>query len=204
MCRGSKLPVLTGIAALVFYREAITAAPPPLDVQNVEEVRAVFHAHDYDERMEKRRQYLVRMGEKAFPAYEAILVDPKAQHNEVSGLFVILRDVKADRRRFRRHAISRLTDSNKGVRRCAVTLLGHIGGSTEASSIVALLSDEDRSIAYASAKALSAIGGPNEVVAMDVWLRGVSHRDDRQLREHVQKCRDELKKRLDAKNPPKK
>ncbi len=35
-----------------------------------------------------------------------------------------------------------------------------------------------------------------------MWLRGVSHRNNNYLRQHVQKCRDELQKRLDdAKQP---
>ena len=153
----------------------------------------VFHSHDYDERQEKQRQYLIRMGEKAFPAYEAILSDPKSPHYEVCGVLVLLRDVKADRRCFLKHAISRLTDAQDGVRLCAVTLLEYIGTTVEASPVVALLSDEDTSIVYATARTLAAIGGSNEVVAMDIWLRGARYRYDADIRKHVQKCRDELR-----------
>ena len=181
-------------------------AEPPLDVRSEWQVRSVFRVKDYDERAEKNRQYLIRMGEKVFPAYEVILSDSKSDSMEVCGVFGVIYDVKVDRRRFLKHAISRFTDADYGIRWAAVWLLKEIGSPAEASPVVALLSDEHTEVAYAAAKALAAVGGPNEVVAMDVWLRGVSHREDRQLREHVQKCRDELKKRLDkvrAKDPKK-
>jgi HEAT repeat protein len=136
---------------------------------------------------------------KVFPAYEGILSDPKSASYEVEGVFSVLYKVKADRRRFIKHALSRFTDSNYHLRWTAVWFLQSAGSPAEASPVVALLSDEHREVGYAAAKTLAAIGGPNEVVAMDVWLRGVSRHDDRKLREHVQKCRDELKKRLNEK-----
>lgn len=128
-----------------------------------------------------------------------LLSPPKKCETRVS-------DLKGDRRRFLKHAIARLADEQAMMRLNAVTLLSSIGSPAEASLMVASLSDEYKPVAYAAAKTLATIGGPNEMVAMDVWLRGVSHRDDRQLREHVQKCRDALKKRLDearAKDPSK-
>ncbi len=170
---------------------------PPLDVQDVQQVRFVFHVIDYDERMERQRQQLIRTGEKAFPAYETILSDAKSSEEEVCGVLGALCDVKADRRRFIKPAVSRLTATDSSVRWCAVALLQRIGSVAEASPMIALLSDEDIVVVHFAAKALVAIGGQNELVAMDVWLRGVSHRDDAQLRQHVKKCRDELKRRLD-------
>lgn len=175
---------------------------PPLDVKDAEDVRSVLRvkclvAGVKDERLEKQREYLIRMGEKAFPAYEAILSDPKSESVEVCGVFGLIYHVKGDRRRFREYALARFTDSDYGVRRTAVWILGSIGSQAEASPVVALLSDDHTIVAYAAATTLAAIGGPNEVVAMDLWLRGVSYRDDAQLRQHVEKCRDDLKKRLD-------
>jgi len=38
---------------------------------------------------------------------------------------------------------------------------------------------------------------------MDAWLLGASHADNKHLRAHVKKCRDELAARL-AKDKPKK
>lgn len=197
----SNLAVVLCVTAFVLNGRALSQAPP-IDVQDTEQVRELFHSIDYDERVEQQIQQLIRMGEKAFPAYEKILKDPKAASLEISGVLILLRRVQADRRPFLRHAVSRLADKEKYVRLSAVTLLKQIGSPAEASPVVALLSDEFKPVIYMAGKTLSAIGGPNEIVAMDVWLRGVSHRDDRQLREHVQKCRDELKKRLAEKKDP--
>jgi hypothetical protein len=87
------------------------------------------------------------------------------------------------------------------VRWVAVQLLEQIGTNVEGSAVVALLSDAEKLVAYAAAKTLVAIGGPRELIAMDAWLLGVSHQDDRQLRLHVKKCRDRLAERLDTSRP---
>jgi HEAT repeat protein len=137
------------------------------------------------------------MGEKAFPDYEAILSDPTADSNEVGRALFILCNVNADRRRFVKHALSRLTDAKSGVRLNAAALLGQIGTATDSSPVVALLSDEYVPVVRSAARTLVAIGSQREVVAMDVWLRGVSHRNDPELRQYVKQCRDALKKRLD-------
>jgi hypothetical protein len=52
-------------------------------------------------------------------------------------------------------------------------------------------------VVRSAARALVAVGGRREVVAMDVWLGGASHRGDDELRQYVKQCRDALKKRLD-------
>jgi HEAT repeat protein len=156
----------------------------------------------------QERRALVAMGEKAFPTYEAILSGPEETSHDVWAVLTVLSSVLGDgkpkHRRFLTHATSRLTDSDSAMRASALAVLKRVGSPTEASLVVALLSDEERSIIYNAAETLAVIGGPNEVVAMDVWLRGVSHREDIQLREQVQKCRDELKKRLDDAKDPKK
>ena len=178
-------------------KEPPTDKESPFDVKDVRQVRNTLRVKDYDKTQEMQRRYLIRMGEKAFPAYEAILSDPKSESYEVEGVFGVLVNVDADRRHFIKYAISRFMDTDYGVRWAAVGLLERIGSPAEASPVVALLSDVHTEVVYAAAKTLAAVGGPNEVVAIDVWLRGVSYREDRQLREHVQKRRDELKKRLD-------
>lgn len=177
-------------------------AKPPLDVRNVQQVRGALSAIDQDKKAKKQWHYLISVEERAFPAYEAILSDPRASYLEVANVFGILCNVKADRRCFIRHVFYRFTDSDYGVRSSALRLLERIGSPAESSPVIALLSDEHTEVGYAAAKTLAAIGGPNEVVAMDVWLRGITYREDRQLREHVQKCRDALKKRLAEKKDP--
>jgi hypothetical protein len=69
---------------------------------------------------------------------------------------------------------------------------------------VPLLSDERIETVYAAANTLAAIAGPNEVDAMDVWLRAGSQGDSGDIRKHVQKCRNRLEKRLQENKDPKK
>jgi hypothetical protein len=169
------------------------ASPPP----SVKEVRQLLNVAHFKE----ERQVLITMGEKAFPAFKAILSDPEATTAEVGRILGTLCEVKADRGRFLNHAVRALAHKDSGARRAAVKLLEQIGTSAEASPVVALLSDghmvADKPIVYYAANTLAAIGGWREVVAMDAWLLGASHRDDAHLRRHVSECRDRLKKRLD-------
>jgi len=158
-------------------------------------VRNLLNGAEFKE----ERQKLIAGGEHYFRAYETILTDPKAKTHEVARIFNVIREVKADRSRFLEHAASALAHEDGWVRGSAVQLLADIGSRAVAAPIVALLSDgekvADQVNAYLAAKALAALGGPREVIAMDTWLLGVSHRDDRHLRAHVKKWRDELEKR---------
>jgi hypothetical protein len=139
---------------------------------------------------------LVDMGVKVFPAFEQILSDPNAKSWEVSRIFLVVRQIPGNRRQFIEHAVKRLTDSDEVVRRTAVRLLGEIGSISETSPVVAALSDSKTPVVYFAAESLSAIGGPREVAAFDVWLNGNSHRDDGELRRHVKQMRDKLQQRL--------
>jgi HEAT repeat protein len=173
--------------------------------ESVEAIRAQLEGHEFD-----RRVALIRMGERVFPAFQAILADPKTQHIYVSRIFVVLEAVKADRRQFVGPVVRRLSDPNSGVRGQAVRLLAHIGSEREIPPIVALLSDTDITVGYGAATALLAIGNERAVDAMTVWLNSGNHRVDdpdnlreevkrgnEVLRQHVAKCRDELKQRLE-------
>jgi hypothetical protein len=188
------------------------AQPEVVDKDKIREILNAAFVFPYGE--------LIAMGEKVFPAYEAILAAPE-NSREVQHIFFTLRQTKGDRRRFVEPALRALTHSNIHVREQAALLLGEIGTNTEASPLVALLSDKDSFVAKAAGKSLAAIGGPREVLAMDVWLRGVpaekpgkqvvdldnekpieaprrSDDTDERLRKRVREYRDELQKRLDA------
>lgn len=196
MCKSSWSLLLIGcLGTFVFGRTDLRAQPPA----DVERVRDLLLEED-DSWKDERRQ-LIQLGEKVFPAFEAILSDPKAKPHQVARIFGVLYAVKADRRRFLEHAVRGLANADSKTRWAAVELLGQIGTPAEASPVVALLSDgnrvADQVIVYSAAKTLAAIGGPREVIAMDVWLLGASHRNDPQLRRHVAQCRDKLKERLD-------
>jgi hypothetical protein len=139
---------------------------------------------------------LRKIGPKVFSVFEDILRDPKARWWEVSRIFLVVQKIPGDRHRFIEPAIQHLTDSNEVVRSNAVHLLGTIGSAKETAPMVALLTDPERIVVNAAATALASIGGPREVIALDIWLRGNSHRDDGQLRRHVKKCRDDLQRRI--------
>ncbi len=103
---------------------------------------------------------------------------------------------------FLEHAVFRLADSDDGVRWHAVRLLAVIGSEKDCSPIISLLSDEETVVRYGAAKALAKIGGKREIAAMNVWLKVGNHRDDKDYLRHVEKCRDEIKTRLDRPNRP--
>jgi HEAT repeat protein len=142
-------------------------------------------------------QELDALGEKAFPAYERILADPQASAHEVTGIFGVLLAVKADRSRFVEPAAKRLTETERGVRWCAVRLLGQIGSRKDSPPIVALLWDEDITIVRAAAEALAVIGGDRELTALDIWLKSGNHRTIVDLRRTVQQCRDALQRKVE-------
>lgn len=179
------------------FSDGVFAKDPLVDVTNVRKVRAALHVGCLtDPRAGEGLIFLARMGEKVFPAYEAILSDPKSK--EAGQVFSVLGDVETDRRRFAKYAILHLADVDFGDRLNAVIFLGHIGNAADASPIVALLSDKRGEMVGAAANTLSYIGGPNELVAMDVWLRGVGNCEhDAFSRDAVRYHRDMLKKRLE-------
>lgn len=140
---------------------------------------------------------LRRMGDKIFPAFEAILSDPKSKPLHVRRAFGVLCGMQGNRDRFRELAVRRLSDADAWVRGSAAGLLGEIGGEWDTQPVLVLLSDQDNPVVYKAAEALARMGGRRTLAAMDVWLQTGNHRDDRDLRVHVQKCRDGLQKRLD-------
>lgn len=146
------------------------------------------------------RQALVEFDFRALEAYQLILSDPNVTDHEVSRIFGVVALLKGDRKLFLEYAVRSLANKNAKVRWTAVALLAEIGGISEASPVVALLSDGknagDIVVAYSAAETLAAIGGSREVIAMDAWLIGSSHSDNKQFREHVRNCRDELAARL--------
>ncbi len=151
------------------------------------------------------RKLLVQHGEKIFPSFERILADRDANSTELTRLFIVLSALKADRSRFLEPAVTKLSHSDKSVRRVAVSFLGEIGSERDASPIVALLADEEFTVGVSAAKTLSTIGGPRELAALNVWLtvtKPETYSKEWQgrydsLRRNVTNSRDALKARLD-------
>jgi hypothetical protein len=187
------VPVLTG-----GQPPGAPAQPAGKDEQ-AEKIRGMLRSFEFN-----RKNYgiLVGMGAKAFPAYEAILADPKTDPDSVGCIFTVLESVDADRGRFVDPAVRWLANPNWEARVYIVRCLGKIGSSREVAPVVALLADERPSVAFAAATTLVAIGDRRALAAMDIWLNSGSNRGDKALREHVAKCRDELKQRLEKEKKP--
>lgn len=172
-------------------------APSAPSAEEVAAVRELVGSWSDAKARDAALDKLHRLGEKgAFPAFEAILADPKSA-DEIANVLDALRQMKGDRGRFVTPAVRALAHSQLKVRVGAAELLGQIGSPKEASPLVALLSDADEAAVSAAARTLAAVGGPRELVAMDAWLLGVSHKDNRALRDRVTGFRDDLKARLD-------
>lgn len=166
------------------------------DSPTVDEVTELLRENE--DNFSAGHQKLEKLGEKAFPAYVKILDRGGPFPSDISNIFYVLTQVKADRSRFLEYAINGLAHKNVSVRYNAVQLLAQIGCAKDTAPVVALLSDKQWEIPFAAAKTLAAIGDRRTVDAFDVWLQtdGIQ-REDRQLLEHVKKCREELKARLD-------
>lgn len=195
------------IACLILLAcdDTVPAKAPPFDVRDVQQVRRLVAVGGVGDVMAIRNtEWLLRQGEKAFPAYEAILSDTNSTTDEIFGVICVLNDIEADRRRFIKYVIPRLTDARSGTRHNAVCLLEKIGSTAETSPLIALLSDKHSETVCVTAEVIAAIGGPNDLVAMDVWLRGIAYLDKVDIRVAVKHHRGKLKKRLDEDKDPRK
>lgn len=189
---------------MLAINSVIRTKEPPLDPADVGQVRSYLRKGCQDGLIAvTSTEHLVRMGEKVFAAYEAILSDPKSTPDEIGRAFCVLSYIEADRRRFAKYAVMHLTDADFGSRYNAVSLLEEIGSAADASPVVALLSDKSIEVVGVAAQTLVSIGGPNEVVAMDVWLRGIG-RPEKDIQKAIQSHRDKLRMRLEEDKEPKK
>jgi hypothetical protein len=139
----------------------------------------------------------VKRDPKILTTIESVIADPKSHPRHTAIALTILSRYSGDRSRYREVVIRRVTDKHWMVRLSAATSIGEIGTSQDTPPLIALLSDEDTSVVYMSAKAIAKIGGRRDVVAFDAWLMGSAHKDAIGLRKDIKECRDALQKRLD-------
>lgn len=171
----------------------------PEQAVSVEKVTLMLRSQHFKE---DQRRPLLELGARAFPAYEAILKNPKSDSDHVERVLFILAELKIDRKRLLEPALGRLADADSNVRFRALGFIAQVGSERDTAPIIALLSDDDTVVRRAAARALARIGGSRDVIAMDAWLKsGSAHRKDGDYIRHVKECRDELEKRL--KEPPK-
>jgi hypothetical protein len=150
-------------------------------------------------------QFYFQAGERAYPAYEVILSDPKSDPRLVSQILTILATQdKADRSRFLPLLRKRLTDPESYVRYGAVEAVGQVGNKDDLPALAVFLASEDKWTVKMAASSVAKIGGEAAMTVLDVWLLSGHYRDDPDVRGVVTKRRDELKQRLEkAKKPGK-
>jgi HEAT repeat protein len=141
--------------------------------------------------------FLLEYGRSAFPAYVVILNDPNSKTVEIAGVLCAIGNLDVPRGEFLPYAVDFLTHKDALVRQSAIFLVGEIGTRAEASILIALISDKDRSVALDAVLALVKVGGPAEVIALDAWLcTGSAHRENKKFLDFVKMYRDRLDKRL--------
>jgi HEAT repeat protein len=155
--------------------------------------------------------WLVRHGERLYPAYERVLADPRTGPLQAQNLIDILTGVGGDRTRFADPVAARLWFPRPEVRASAVMLLGEIGTDKQAAALVPLLGDATPhrvpyiTIRSLAAEAMAKIGGRRELAALDQFV-ALSESYDKLAgpdRDAIVKARDALRKRLDLPAAPK-
>jgi HEAT repeats len=174
-------PRLTTAADVQSIRETLQAARG---------MKCKTYAVEHRENLKRRLE-----GKRLFSACEAIIEKPESDA-EVEFAFYLLCYKKGDRSRFVNPAVRALAHKAPGVRCTAAWLLGEIGSRNEAPALSALLSDGNLNTVTAAVEALVAIGGPNELVALDDWLRTTDRRRNPIVFEEIEQHRDELANRL--------
>ena len=134
-------------------------------------------------------------GDRVFPAFERILKKDDRQESSLK-ILNLLRFVGGDRSRFVKYTVRDLAHHSNDNRTIALSLLAQIGSANEASAVVALLSDEEVTVAFEAGDCLVAIGTERELIAFDITLRAelAKGKNDR---DWLKTKRDKLKERLD-------
>ena len=102
-----------------------------------------------------------------------------------------------DRSRYIAPAHRALLSPDHRVRLSAVTLLAHIGSPKDTAPTVALLFDESDLVVIEASKTLASVGGPNDLIALDAYLRSAAARGlNPEFLKGVAKRRDILRDRL--------
>jgi hypothetical protein len=157
-----------------------------------ESVRTMLGAKEFkDERVE-----LVKLGPKAFPVYHKILAAADSNPTQVSRVFLVLNEVRSDRKQFLELTVVRLADMHDGVRWAAAKFLGQIGSANDASPLVALLNDPEESVALNAAKSLGVIGGQREKLALIIWSKTSNPAMFKELAKEVKNAIKQIDKRL--------
>lgn len=113
---------------------------------------------------------LARDGTRHYNVYHKILTAHEPSWPTVVTVYLVLRQINADKSLFRDPTIALLNSSDLQLRRVAVGFLSDIGTHQDTPPVVALLWDKDPSIVYLAASTLSKIGTRQDLVAINIWL----------------------------------
>lgn len=188
---------------LIIVVNVLQPPAPGKDKPAVDEakIRWLLNAEEAVDRKELAREG--GLSPAAFPLYARILDNPKEDPYIVGRVLWFLTEIKADRSQFLDRAVAKLADPDSGVRRSALNLLGVIGTARDEAPVVALLSDQEWTVAIAAAKTLAAIRDRRALAAIDVWLatstplKDHNERFNETFRQDIAKYRDQLKARLE-------
>lgn len=176
---------------LWFVLTTVLAAQP--NISDVRLRQAVLETLSGDE---YPRDRLIQYGFKYYPVYYDLLQEASTEALVKMRIMNVLAECVGDRSQFLEPARRGMADTDAGVRREAVLLIPHVGGGKYSAAVAVLLSDPDRTVAYAAAKSLTEIGGPSEIVAFDIWLARAVKNPDAVLKQRVTECRRKLVERL--------
>jgi hypothetical protein len=193
---------------LVFFLPFHTQPPPvrSIDAAQAEpgEVLSLLNGQEF----KTNRQLLVSKGKGAFDAFDRLLKSKTLNNVQTARVFIVLKEVDADRSMFIEHAVSNFSNSDSMVRMRAVELLSVIGTSKDTAGLHVLLSDKVTTVGYNAANAMKQIGEKIDLLAFDIWLNATNHKfeslekqnDHNELVRHVKKCKDDLVKKLASKD----
>ncbi len=147
--------------------------------------------------------WLVGLKEKAFPALDKLLADPKTKPGDIRAILLRVKATDGERGVFVPRALACLSHDDVDVRIAALGLLQVIGTKTDTSPVVALLSDESQIVVDLACETLATIGGENDLIAMDIWFNYLikKHADSAVPGQRfIQEQRNKLKSRIEKAN----
>jgi hypothetical protein len=139
---------------------------------------------------------IVALGERVYPAFEAILSDPAVTTSEALRVFEQLAYMAGDRSRFAPYVVRRLAAYRPRLS-SLIQLLGDIGSRRDTAPLVALLYDSNPIVVQDALEALGKLGGEREAAAIDIWLKAkaANLRAGEEARAAIRKRVEEEKKR---------
>ncbi len=192
---------LMGVMLLAFAGGR-SAGQPPAGAPPTREAVLALLSSDADEAWRERPK-LAAHGKAAFPVFDALLEDPKTRVLHRCRVFDVLGVIEGDRSRYVQPALRSLTHDSWLVRWSALKLLDQIGSPEVTGPVVALLFDDETAVVNKAATTLAKIGGSNDLIALDAYLRSAAVRGlHPAFLAEIRKDRNDLVKRLAARPLP--